>query len=634
MIGVEADGRSSNYSAGEPVSRVDGEDVFCHERDGRGVQLANEADVVGHVRAMHTTWSTDAQPQLHEIGLKHHKVSLCHDASHASAPGPLEFLPAPGSDPVEKSLNDHCTLTSFIGPNLDSSRYQSFFEDLRRIARLRLDAVMERTEARKKSTHLRELHTQVIQEVKQIQGKLQSTLDERKTHITQLGAGDAWLRAADVESRAWEERDFNIETCIERIRASNALLNAEETSLIDIECDIRKFETSLYDSLPTSTWLPPDSELDSRLEAPPDNSYAFFDRLMAMQPSLTFMDYDRDARAAISQIREVMMYSDSAEMADIDWQEPLSDAQDDLSGSSQWFSYGRLPKQMAFQKQGIARNVLPIQIKDNLYDAVPDTGSLKNIISQDYARSIGVPVDRTKMQRNAFANAVGKKFNSLGEAILKFSFPDEPSKTYEETFAVVQRCAAPLVLGKSFLLATEIFSRFRHRLKKTVTSVSQPWRMMYAGSSGLRFSCTIDAEPVLANVDNGSEKDFVSLQYARSYQWKIARLPRHVGFVELADGTTTKVAGYVDAPLVIEGKTYLRRWYILHALVCDVLIGDETIEETDLFNTHLEHLLDTDDVDKQGAILLMTWIEELHDHFDNFLKDPLYEIPSSFDLSV
>lgn len=498
MISAETDSRSSISAAEEPVLRVDGKDMFRREHDGRAVESVDYSDITGHVKAMHATWSTGTQPLLHEVNLKHHKVSLCHDAGDTPAPEPQEFLPALESEPMEKDSNDLCTLVSTGGLNLDLSRDQSSLEDTKPTAVHRILSPM--------------LLTHIVHEV-----------------LRDLG---------------------------------NTPKSVDTTS----------------ESLPSVSTMHPFSSLKT-YEQPSHEKERFSKSLSQLSP------------------------------------EPLR-------------------KQTSTQKQGIVRNVLPIQIKDNTYDAIPDTGSLKNIISQDYARLIGVSVDRNSRKQHTFANAIGKTFKSLGEAVLKFSFPDQPRIIYEETFIVVQQCAAPLVLGKAFLRMTETFSRFRHRLKKAVASVSQPWRLMYTGSSGLHVSCIVGAKPVLANVDTGSDKDFISLRYARSRRWKVVHLPRHIGFVELADGTKTKVVGYVDAPLEIGGIKYLKRWYILHDLACDVLIGDETIEETDLFVTHSKQLLNTDAVDEQYAFHLMKWIEELQDHVDNFLEDSKYEIPSSFDLSM
>ncbi|KAH9908476.1 hypothetical protein F4778DRAFT_776773 [Xylariomycetidae sp. FL2044] len=258
------------------------------------------------------------------------------------------------------------------------------------------------------------------------------------------------------------------------------------------------------------------------------------------------------------------------------------------------------------------RSFLPVVVGDKVIDAFPDTNATCNVMTKNFALSHNVPIKRSLGRQRIFTNAVGQQSTSIGEASLRVSFPDEPTKSWLCNFAVAQKCPEGLVFGDHFLrTVTETVTRFRHRLKKSVSSLKKVWRLMHMERPRQKLHCHVDAEPVFANTDTGSDVDIVSLEYARHRDWDITRLPNDEGFVILSDGSLVKITGYVDANLRVAGKAKEKRFYVLKGLVTDVILGDDTLDELDVFNKHAESFVDLDDADAVEDFYMIEWVERL-----------------------
>ena len=143
-----------------------------------------------------------------------------------------------------------------------------------------------------------------------------------------------------------------------------------------------------------------------------------------------------------------------------------------------------------------ARSVLPIMVNGQLYDAMPDTMSSANIITEAHATKLGVSIDRSR--RQTFLNACGKTFQSVGEATINVSFPDDTEGVWPNCrFAVLEHCAMPLIMGDPFLKLTETLTKFRHRLRKVASSLRKLLESMLYGPAtadvGLYYRRTVCA---------------------------------------------------------------------------------------------------------------------------------------------
>ena len=134
------------------------------------------------------------------------------------------------------------------------------------------------------------------------------------------------------------------------------------------------------------------------------------------------------------------------------------------------------------------------------------------------------------------------------------------------------------------------------------------------------LDCTIDGQFVLASADTGSDVDLTSLRYARSRGWKISKLGTGTGYVLLADGTVKKISGYVDVPLSIGTITISTTLYVLDGLMCDILLGDDLLDDLDAFNRFEDNFVDVSFDDDMNVCHNINWQEAVDSHLDQILR--------------
>lgn len=266
--------------------------------------------------------------------------------------------------------------------------------------------------------------------------------------------------------------------------------------------------------------------------------------------------------------------------------------------------------------------------------ALPDTGIIGNAICEDYALDLGAIIERPASKHH-FVNAKNQPFESVGTTKLTISIPEALSKTSPKrdwvcSFAVVKHLAAPLVLGNQFLRKTEALVSLSHLMvRKTISVISDKfdrlkkvWRFMHMDMPTQKLGCSLDAEPAFAALDSGSDIDVVSLVYAKFRKWRIKPLPEGEGYVLLANNELVKLSGYVETTLGIRGGCIRRRLYVLDGLVCDVVLGDPTIEALDIFNKFQSSLVDTTVAEDMDPFHMIQWVEEI-DQIEHELEDLL-----------
>ncbi|KAK5085624.1 hypothetical protein LTR05_004911 [Lithohypha guttulata] len=199
--------------------------------------------------------------------------------------------------------------------------------------------------------------------------------------------------------------------------------------------------------------------------------------------------------------------------------------------------------------------------------ATPDSGSDFNVMSEEFAMSNGISVDRDPSKRQLLSTATRNVFALVGEARLAVGIQGEQSNLAIETFLVVPMRTFPLVVRNAFLKTHKIFTRFKGYLVKKASS---NWRLLQMSPSTESILCKTGAVSSQAILDTGSEKNFISSEHARRNNWTIEKL-QHKQFVELSDGSMIRVSGSVEKEIVIDDS-------------CEVLLGDEFISETDIYN--------------------------------------------------
>jgi len=93
---------------------------------------------------------------------------------------------------------------------------------------------------------------------------------------------------------------------------------------------------------------------------------------------------------------------------------------------------------------------------------------------------------------------------------------------------------------------------------------------------------------VLANADTGSEIDLVSAEFCHRRDFSITAVNISSPMVQFADGSTASLLGQIQTKLVIGkigGLEIARTFYVLEDLTCDMLLGEELLNESDAFET-------------------------------------------------
>jgi hypothetical protein len=259
------------------------------------------------------------------------------------------------------------------------------------------------------------------------------------------------------------------------------------------------------------------------------------------------------------------------------------------------------------------RSFLPVLVNGKTTDALPDTGAARNVMSLETAMTNGLIIDKSHRKRHTFENAVGRSFRAIGETLVHIAFADALSPAQNVLFSVVEKCAAPLILGRDFLASTHCLTRHAHRLVQGARGLGRKiFRVAYLESSAQRLRCTLNARDVLAAADTGSDVDLISLRYARYCGWKTDR--HETGRVILSDGTVQQLEGSVELDLEIGVEKISRRFYVLDGLKCDVLLGDDSLQHMDVWNDHGDAFVDIEDDDAEATNF---WNIEWVERFDN-----------------
>jgi len=91
---------------------------------------------------------------------------------------------------------------------------------------------------------------------------------------------------------------------------------------------------------------------------------------------------------------------------------------------------------------------------------------------------------------------------------LLWAFAEDPTKTYDLLFHVLETCIYDVILGSAFLTATETLSKYRRRLTECVFSVARIFKFGFLGNKCHRLEGILgDKHEVLAVPDTGAERN-------------------------------------------------------------------------------------------------------------------------------
>ena len=140
---------------------------------------------------------------------------------------------------------------------------------------------------------------------------------------------------------------------------------------------------------------------------------------------------------------------------------------------------------------------------------IGDTGATGNVISADYATKRKLRLEQSCHQ---FQLGNSTQVKSLGAVTIDFAFAEKPSKIHKILCHVLPKCAYDLILGNTFLIATETLTKHRHRLTECVFPKLNLFHLNFLGNDDQRLRGTI-ADRYLAHAipDTGAETNVMDL---------------------------------------------------------------------------------------------------------------------------
>jgi hypothetical protein len=235
----------------------------------------------------------------------------------------------------------------------------------------------------------------------------------------------------------------------------------------------------------------------------------------------------------------------------------------------------------------------------------PDSGSDENIISLETVRKLEMKMEEPKDEPRKFSLANGKVVKAIGQVPMRFSFVAKSSHSSVESsffdciFQVFASLAVPAIIGMEFLNRTETLSKHTDRLVEQHIPGTQSLRVSSIGTPKRNVICRLGSYVGCATADTGSDLDLVSPGFAKSRGFEV-NLAHEM--VEFADGSTGWTSGMISSSLSIGNidsawRFWLRGWsiprnfYVLENLNADIILGQDTIEELDIFRLHSESFI-------------------------------------------
>lgn len=239
------------------------------------------------------------------------------------------------------------------------------------------------------------------------------------------------------------------------------------------------------------------------------------------------------------------------------------------------------------------RKAVELLIKGKKCFARPDTGSDRNIMTEAFAKEHGLEIHRNKNDKELFCMGNGQYTQSIGRALVPCRLlGDKSDQSY--WFHVMEKCSAPIIMGLKFLQKIQLYTKNKHLLVDSPFSFGNIPSFKWMGSPKGRMRFSADCWNITAYADTGSDLDLMSLDCALKRGFRIDESRRNR--VMLADGAIAETAGMVDVSSVQLAKfdSFGMSFHVLPNLVCDVIFGEEFLEQMDAFNTC--EIFDEDDV--------------------------------------
>jgi len=224
-----------------------------------------------------------------------------------------------------------------------------------------------------------------------------------------------------------------------------------------------------------------------------------------------------------------------------------------------------------------------------------DSGSEENIISKDLITALGLKIEDSPEQQKEFRMANNKIVKALGGVTIPCKFAREQASEQQNElccwFYVFKTLITPLIMGMKFLDSTETLTKNKYRLQ----------------------ACAVPAGPLQC----GSEIDLMSLDFCKRRKFVLRKISPGESSVQFADGSLATLAGHVVVYVTFHGtevgKRIQRSFYVLEDLSCDLLLGEDFLEQTNAFETYKDSFSIEDDNDL-AQVNTIVWFKS-HERF-------------------
>ncbi|KAK7960393.1 hypothetical protein PG996_011041 [Apiospora saccharicola] len=273
------------------------------------------------------------------------------------------------------------------------------------------------------------------------------------------------------------------------------------------------------------------------------------------------------------------------------------------------------------------------QLGDSALIACANTGADSNVIAYATAKSLDLPISTAQDAVKEFQLANGKIVKSIGIISLRCVLaPGRLSMVTGLTcfFYVFETLAVPLILGMPLLEATETLSKFHDRLVEQTIPAGLALQVSHIGSPRRRPLCSLDGSMAAANLDSGSDADFLSAQFA---QFRGFIVEENQGIIMFADGSTEFTCGVIHLPLALEAMQPLTlEFHVCTNLAHDVIVGQDYIQNLEIFTHHSSSLISSEDASMIMSLEPIRLLEKLD--FPGFSKlkaklKKITELPSN-----
>jgi hypothetical protein len=245
-----------------------------------------------------------------------------------------------------------------------------------------------------------------------------------------------------------------------------------------------------------------------------------------------------------------------------------------------------------------ARRYLPGTLNGVRVDAIPDTGSTRNVISMDFAVANRFFVLRGPAAHiRIFQFASQGSGRSAGRCLLGWEFANEPHRTYKVWFEVLEGLVHNVVIGNPLLRETETMSTHSHRLRRRKSSccLTNGFFVNSIGSPQQRLIGTLNGCQVSMLPDTGSERNIISEACARIRGLSVHSEPENRIWLIFADGSLRQTVGQVEAYLGFDDNPFHDfpvTFDVLPECAHDVIIGDDILDGKEVYSRHVDCLED------------------------------------------